>query len=190
MEDQGRQDLSLVEATLRGDRDAFSGLVGRYQRLVAGAAWRYGIEASEIEDLVSEVFVKAYQKLHQYKPDHPFSTWLYRLAVNHVIDHRRRQRRQPLRDEMPERIDDPRPDVGALLEQEERSKLLRSALSTLKPHFRDALFLVHIEGLKVNEAAGVLGLPVGTIKTRLMRGRESLRRALVSRHPEYFGDAS
>ena len=81
MEDRGHQDLSLVEATLHGDRHAFSGLVERYQRLVAGAAWHYGIDASEIEDLVSEVFVKAYQKLHQFTPDHPFSTWLYRLAV-------------------------------------------------------------------------------------------------------------
>ena len=65
--------------------------------------------------------------------------------------------------------------------------LVRSALDELKPRYRKVLFLVYVEGMKVDEAARVLQLPQGTIKTRLMRGREALRRVLVRRHPEYFG---
>jgi RNA polymerase sigma-70 factor (ECF subfamily) len=179
----------LVAETLRGDRAAFGELVGRYQRLVGSVAWRYGVHGSEIEDVVSEIFIKAFGKLDRYRPEHPFSTWLYRLAVNHVIDHRRR-RRNEARDELPAHLEDPRPGAAQTLERLERERLLRDALRRLKPKHRSALFLVYIEGLTVDEAAGILGLPQGTIKTRLMRGREALRKILASRHPEYFGSPS
>jgi RNA polymerase sigma-70 factor (ECF subfamily) len=141
----------------------------------------------EIEDVVSEVFVKAFQNLHRFKPDHAFSTWLYRLSVNHVIDHTRRQRKEQRRSEMPTSLPDPAPGADAGIESDERTDLVRSALRQLKPHYRDVLFLVYVEGLKVDEVAKVLGLPQGTVKTRLMRGREAMRKALVARHPEHFG---
>jgi RNA polymerase sigma-70 factor (ECF subfamily) len=187
MEDRATQDLSLVDSTLRGDRQAFGGLVARYQRLVASVAWRYGIGQMEIEDVVSEVFVKAYQNLQRFRPEHAFSTWLYRLAVNHVIDHTRRQRKEQGRTEMPQHLADPAPTAGEGVECSERASLVRSALQELKPHYRNVLFLVYVEGLKVDEVARTLGLPPGTVKTRLMRGREAMRRVLVSRHPEHFG---
>ena len=187
MEDQATQDHGLVASTLHGDRQAFAELVARYQRLVASVAWRYGIGQMEIEDVVSEVFLKAYQNLHRFRPEHAFSTWLYRLAVNHVIDHTRRQRKERGRTEMPRSLPDPAPSADDGIESGERATLVRSALGELKPHYRSVLFLVYVEGLKVDEVAGVLGLPPGTVKTRLMRGREALRRVLVSRHPEYFG---
>lgn len=187
MEDRATQDHGLVDSTLRGDRQAFGELVERYQRLVASVAWRYGIGQMEIEDVVSEVFVKAYQNLHRFRPEHAFSTWLYRLAINHAIDHTRRQRKEQGRTEMPQSLLDPAPTADEGVESGERATLVRSALAKLKAHYRDVLFLVYVEGLKIEEVAGVLGLPQGTVKTRLMRGREALRRALVSRHPEYFG---
>jgi RNA polymerase sigma-70 factor (ECF subfamily) len=187
MEDRATQDHGLVSSTLRGDRQAFGQLVDRYQRLVASVAWRYGTGQLEIEDVVSEVFVKAFQNLHRFRPEHAFSTWLYRLAVNHVIDHTRRRRKDQLRAEMPTHLVDPTPDAAEGAESSERANLVRSALQELKPHYRDVLFLVYVEGLKVDEVAGVLGLPQGTVKTRLMRGRDAMRRLLVSRHPEHFG---
>lgn len=190
MEDRSARDSSLVDAILRGNRSAFGELVARYQRLVASVIWRYGVGRSEIEDVVNEVFIKAYQNLHQFRPEHPFSTWLYRLAVNHAIDHKRRLRKEQARTEMPEQIADPAPTARQGLERDERTTLVREALESIKPHYRDALFLVYVEGLKVDEAARTLGLPQGTIKTRLMRGREALRRILVARHPEHFGGSA
>lgn len=187
MEDRAVEDLDRVEATLGGDEAAFAELVGRHQRLVASVAWRHGVRADDIEDLVSEVFVKAYVNLHRFRPDHPFSTWLYRLAVNHVIDHGRRRRKERGHTELPDGLADPTPDAATSGEALERAALLRKALAELKPHYRDVLFLVYVEGLKVEETAETLGLPTGTVKTRLMRGREALRRALVRRHPEHFG---
>ena len=86
MEERAARDQRLVAAVLQGDAEAYGDLVTRYQKLVASVAWRYGARPEQVEDIVSEVFIKAYKNLHQYRPDHPFSTWLYRLAANHVLD--------------------------------------------------------------------------------------------------------
>ncbi|HKQ62762.1 MAG TPA: sigma-70 family RNA polymerase sigma factor [Candidatus Polarisedimenticolaceae bacterium] len=186
MEDRAAQEQRLAAAALAGDADAFGQLVERYQRLVASIAWRYGLRREELEDAVSEVFLKAYRNLHLYRPEHPFSTWLYRLATNQVLDHARKLRREGTRSELPEQLPgsaEPAPDG---LERQERTTLVRRALREVPLRYREALFLVYVEGLKVDEAARVLAAPVGTVKTRLMRGREALRRILRAAHPGYF----
>jgi len=188
MEDRTAQDQRLVRAVLDGDQQAFAQLVGRYQRMVAGVAWRYGATSEEIDDLVSEVFIKTYSQLGRYRPEHAFSTWLYRLAANHVVDHGRRKRKERGRTEMPEDVVDPAVALDDDFERRQKVERLRSAMEELAPHYRETLFLVYIEGLKVNEVARELGLPSGTVKTRLMRGREALRRTIEKRHPGYFGE--
>jgi RNA polymerase sigma-70 factor (ECF subfamily) len=187
MEDPAARDRRLVRSILQGDTDAFGELVVRYQRLVASAAWRYGVASEEVEDVVSEVFAKAFRNVHRYRPEHPFSTWLYRLAVNHVIDHGRRTRRDRQRMEMPQQVVDASPGPAEGLESRERIALVRGALAEVPDHYREALFLVYVEGMKLDDAARMLGLRQGTIKTRLMRGRAALRKILVRRHPEHFG---
>ena len=187
MEERATQDLHLVRAALAGDQRAFETLVERYQKLVASIAWRYGIRREEIEDVVSEVFVKAYGNLHRFRPEHPFSTWLYRLAANHAIDHGRRARRNRADAEVPRQLPDPALGPGERLERRETARIVRAALEQLPRHYRDVLFLVYVEGMKVEAAARTLGLPQGTIKTRLMRGREALGRILKRSYPERFG---
>ncbi|MDH3628883.1 MAG: sigma-70 family RNA polymerase sigma factor [Acidobacteriota bacterium] len=188
MTDRTARDHRLVERVRQGDHDAFGTLVGHYQRLVASVAWRYGTPPSAIDDVVSEVFLKTYSRLEQFQPNHAFSTWLYRLAVNHVIDRSRRQRRDPAQEELPSDVESAAPGPADEIESVERRRLLHAALQTLSPHFREVVFLVYIEGMSVKEAATMLGLPEGTIKTRLMRGRDALRVRLSRRHPEYFGE--
>jgi RNA polymerase sigma-70 factor (ECF subfamily) len=188
MQDRADQDQRLVRTILDGDREAFGQLVGQYQRMVAGVAWRYGAGADEIDDLVSEVFIKTYNNLGRYRPEHAFSTWLYRLAANHVVDHGRRARKERGRVEMPEEIADTAEGAEHDLAQRQRMEHVRAAMEELAPHYREAMFLVYVEGMKVNEVARELGLPSGTIKTRLMRGREALRKTIEQRHPTYFGD--
>ncbi len=180
-------EAGLVQAAVEGDGEAFGRLVVRYQNLVAGVAWRYGVRREEIEDVVSEVFIKVYGNLPQYRPDYPFATWLYRLAANHVIDHSRRLKKERGRTEMPDQVSDQRPGAQQGLETDERAALLKAALDDLDPRYREVLFLVYVEGLKIDETARVLGLPDGTVKTRLMRGRDALRKNLARRHPEHFG---
>jgi RNA polymerase sigma-70 factor (ECF subfamily) len=187
VEDQAAQDRILVRAVLGGDAGAFAELVARYQRLVASVAWRYGVRREEIEDVVSEIFFKVYRNLGRFRPDHPFSTWLYRLAANHVVDHGRRKKREAHRAEMPEQVVDTAPGPRENVEDRERAGLVRGALRDVAPRYREVLFLVYIEGMSVADAAGALGLPQGTVKSRLKRGRDALRRILIRRNPEQFG---
>jgi RNA polymerase sigma-70 factor (ECF subfamily) len=187
VEDQAAQDRILVQAVVGGDAEAFAKLVARYQKLVASVAWRYGVRREEIEDVVSEVFFKIYRNLGRYRPDHPFSTWLYRLAANHVVDHGRRKKREAGRSEMPDQVVDTAPGPGENAEGRERAGLVRRALQEVAPRYREVLFLVYIEGMLVAEVARTLGLPQGTVKSRLKRGRDALRRILLRRSPEQFG---
>ena len=183
------RDQAAVEAARSGDHKAFGDLVRRYQGMVAGVAWRHGIRREEIEDIVSEVFIKMYGSLDRFRPTHRFSSWLYRLAANHVIDHHRRNRRERDRVEMPEQVESPgRPAVDAMV-VDERSRLLRSALNDMPVKYREPLILVYVETMKVEEVARVLALPTGTVKTRLMRGRRALGKLLARRNPELFGGA-
>ena len=79
-DDRAALDLEIVNEVLSGKTDRFRELVTRYQNMVAGIAWRSGCRREDVEDVVSEVLLKVYRNLHQYKPDHPFSTWLYSIT--------------------------------------------------------------------------------------------------------------
>ncbi len=187
MGDHQALDLEAIDAVLRGRGEAFGALVDRYQAMVAGIAWRHGFRREDVEDIVSEVFVKTYRNLDRYRPDFPFSTWLYRLAANHVIDRTRRARKEAGRTEMPEQLADPAPGPRDGVERRERAALLRRALGEISARYREAIRLVYVEGRTVEESARVLGVPAGTVKTRLLRGRRALREILAARHPEVFG---
>ena len=180
------EDLQLVEEVLAGRSDRFRDLVVRYQKLVAGIAWRSGCRRDDVEDVVSEVFFKVYRNLHQFRPDHPFSTWLYKLTANHLVDRSRRAKKERGRSEMPEQVEDASPGALEELQVDERHLLVREALTEIDERYRETIHLVYVEGLKVEEAARLLGVPEGTVKTRLMRGREALRKVLVRRNPEHF----
>jgi RNA polymerase sigma-70 factor (ECF subfamily) len=185
-EERAAEDLRIVREVLDGRSERFRDLVTRYQNLVAGIAWRSGCRREDAEDVVSEVFFKVYKNLHQYRPDHAFSTWLYKLAANHVVDRSRRAKKERGRTEMPEHVEDHTPGAEDAMETDERHALVRKALEFVDERYREVMQLVYVEGLKVDETARVLGVPEGTVKTRLMRGREALRKVLVHKNPEYF----
>ena len=187
-DDRAAEDLRIVREVLEGRSERFRELVIRYQNLVAGIAWRSGCRREDAEDVVSEVFLKVYKNLHQFRPDHAFSTWLYKLTANHVVDRSRRAKKERGRTEMPEQVEDHTPGAEEGMETDERHALVRKALEFVDERYREVMHLVYVEGLKVDETARVLGVPEGTVKTRLMRGREALRKVLVHKHPEYFKD--
>lgn len=185
-EQRAAEDLRIVREVLDGRTEQFRLLVTRYQNLVAGIAWRSGCRRDDVEDVVSEVFLKVYRNLHQYRPDHAFSTWLYKLTANHVVDRSRRMKKERGRTEMPEQVEDKSPGVDDALETDERHSLVRRALDHVDERYREVMHLVYVEGLKVDETARILGIPEGTVKTRLMRGRDALRKVLLHRNPEHF----
>jgi RNA polymerase sigma-70 factor (ECF subfamily) len=186
MADRPDEDHQLVLAVLEGDTESFRTLVTRFERLVAGVAWRHGTRREEIEDVVSDVFLKVYGNLHRYRPEHAFSTWLYRLTLNHLVDLSRRKRRAGGRAEMPDDVADPAPGASDGMLGDERAALVRTALTELDARYREVLTLVYVEGWKVEATARLLGVPEGTVKTRLMRGRDALRKILERRHPGHF----
>jgi len=185
-DDRAAMDLQIVTEVLGGRTERFRELVTRYQNMIAGIAWRAGCRREDVEDVVSEVLFKVYRNLHQYRPDHAFSTWLYKLTANHVVDRSRRLRKERGRSEMPDQLEDHAPGADDTMETDERHALVREALRHFDDRYREVMHLVYVEGLKVEETARILGTPEGTVKTRLMRGREALKKVLMRRNPEHF----
>jgi len=180
------RELEAIRAVLAGDPEPFSMIVSAYQNLVASVAWKMNVPRDEIDDVVSEVFLKAYRSLALYDPQYALSTWLYRIATNQVLDQKRSAgvRRETDLEEGPE------PSVEATAGDEvvrgERERLVREALAELPGNYRRVLTLFHMEGLSVEETAASLRMPAGTVKVQLMRGRSRLRELLEKRHPGYF----
>jgi RNA polymerase sigma-70 factor (ECF subfamily) len=183
--DHSEPDARIIEKILAGQSALFEEIVRRYQRMVTSVAYRLGVPASDLEDLVSEVFIKAYRNLARYRPEHAFSTWLYRLATNRILDDRRQRRREGYSEPLDERQADPGPGADSVLDESERASAVARALEALPEEYRAPLVLLHMEGRKVSEISAVLAIPEGTVKTRLARGRERLKKILVRDFPEY-----
>jgi RNA polymerase sigma-70 factor (ECF subfamily) len=190
-----RDDSGFIELSIRGDRAAFEVLVRRYQDRLYHTAYRLLGNTDDAQDVVQDAFLNAYQSLHQFKGDARFFTWLYRIAVNSAISLRRRAgrvagRRAVLSADLPrgttveptDESDGSRPDSA--LERAEDEQRLRAALDGLTPDHRAVLVLKEIEGRKYETIADVLGVPVGTVRSRLHRARLELRDLL------YGGDGA
>jgi RNA polymerase sigma-70 factor (ECF subfamily) len=167
-------DQADVEQVLGGNVDAFENIVRRWQSPLINLAYRFCRDRGRAEDLAQEAFLRAYRALGQWRKDAAFSTWLFALATNL---YRSELRRIPAGivsiDDISE-PEDPRPE-GAILEAEDRERSVRRAVFTLPPKYREALDLFYFHEMDVPAAAQSLGLPEGTVKARLFRGRELLR---------------
>jgi RNA polymerase sigma factor (sigma-70 family) len=188
---QPATEQALIRQVLDGDPEPFARIVRQYQNLVASVAYRMGVRHGSIEDVVSEVFMKVYTKLHQYDGRYALSSWIYRIATNHVLDDIRRRKRegQVALDDVAE-PSDPRMNVAGESELTERDRLVRDAMTELPPDYQRVLALKHFEELPVDTIAEVLEIPEGTVKIRLMRGRQRLRKILEARYPEHFEGAA
>ena len=182
-------DIELVEGCRRGDEAAWRELVRRHTRKVFGLAYRFAGRVDEAEDLTQEVFVKVYERLERYRADTgSFGTWLMTVARNHAIDHYRRRREERLRTfdaaEDLERFASREERQDRSLEREERARLVRRAVRSLPRELREALVLCDLQGLAYEEIAESLGVPLGTVKSRINRGRLELARRLLGRREE------
>jgi RNA polymerase sigma-70 factor (ECF subfamily) len=178
-------EIDLLERCRRGEERAWRDLVERHTRRVFAIAYRFSGRVDEAEDLTQEVFVKVYQSLNRYEAAAgSFAAWLTTVARNHSIDHYRKMREErrvtggdaallslPARNEGQER---------ALL-RDERAQLVRRALRVMPNDLREALVLCDLQGLPYDEIAATLGVPVGTVKSRINRGRLELAKRLSGR---------
>jgi RNA polymerase sigma-70 factor, ECF subfamily len=172
-------DQADVERVLAGNIAAFEGIVQRWQTPLVNLAYRFCHDRGRSEDMAQEAFLRAYRGLGQWRKDAVFSSWLFALATNL---YRSELRRIPARTVSLEDIAEP-PDTRASDEGLEdrdydRDLVVRRAVFALPAKYREALTLFYFHEMDVTTAARSLGLPEGTVKARLFRGREILRSKL------------
>jgi RNA polymerase sigma-70 factor, ECF subfamily len=167
-------DQADVERVLAGDIDAFESIVRRWQSPLINLAYRFCRDRGRAEDLAQESFLRAYRALGQWRKDAAFSTWLFALATNLYRSELRRIPAGIVSIDDVSEPKDPRAEDG-VLEDEDRNRSIRRAVFTLPPKYREALNLFYFHEMDVPAAARSLGLPEGTVKARLFRGRELLR---------------
>ncbi len=168
------EDQADVARVLAGDVSAFEGIVRRWQGPLVNLAYRFCRDRGRAEEMAQEAFVRAFRALSTWRGEAAFSTWLFALAANVCRSELRRvpARMVPL-DQIAEPGDTRRQD--GVFEDADRDRAVRRAVSTLPARYRDALVLFYFHGMDVAAAARSLGLPMGTVKARLARGRAILR---------------
>jgi RNA polymerase sigma-70 factor (ECF subfamily) len=185
------EEAPLVAELQAGSEEAFTYLLGVYQNAVFNLVSRILENPAEAADVLQDVFIKVFKGIQQFHGDSSLKTWIYKIAVHEASNHRRGSWRRHWHE--PLSIDDTGADVVLsaaetrvgwetpyrLLEQAERQELLRRALASLAQPYRAVVVLREIEGLSYDEITQVTGMAEGTVKSRLRRGRELLRRKLA-----------
>jgi len=177
-------DAQLVRLCLRGDGPSWEELVRRHTRRVYNLCYRFTGNTASAEDLSQEAFIRVYRTLPSYQSAQgAFTTWLTSVTRNLLVDHYRRTRRDRLTDSidtMPQFEERPSParTPDSLAQASELSGQVQQALAQLSPELREAVILRDLQGLDYEEIRVVLGVPEGTVKSRINRGRIELGRIL------------
>jgi RNA polymerase sigma-70 factor (ECF subfamily) len=181
MEGADLTDEQIAEAVQAGDRERFSILVERYQDRLLRYGRRILFNQSDLEDIVQEIFIKAYKNLQSFDAARKFSAWIYRIAHNEFINHGKWKSRQlvdyfDLEILLPHRPseDGPARDV----DRGEMRELLEHSLEGLDVKYREPLLLYYFEEMDYKEIADVLRIPVNTVGIRILRGKAQLKKHL------------
>ncbi len=177
----------LARLARKGDQRAFAEIVDLYKDKLYHLAYRMTSNRQEAEDVVQETFLRVYKNLDRYDENQKFSTWIYRIATNLCIDRLRKRRAVYSLDAestehdgldgysmMPS--DERTPETELILT--ETQKLIRDAIQTLPVKYKSIMILRYLQDLSLQEISEVLDMPVTTVKTRVHRGREFLRKKL------------
>jgi RNA polymerase sigma factor (sigma-70 family) len=182
-------DQILIEKALAGSESAFRILLERYKDAVQRIILKIVRNQDEAQDLVQETFMKAFGSLSSYRCEYRFTTWLYKIAANNCIDYLRKKRLisvsldQPLETkdgqvtiELPDWTYNPEVDLTS----RQRSLSIDAAIDSLPPKYREVIVFRHKRDKSYEEIAEILGIPVGTVKARIFRARELLKKKLKS----------
>ncbi len=187
-----------IKQAAAGDSAAFEQLVLRYQNQVYNLALRMVNNETDAQDLAQEAFIRAWRALDSFQYSSQFSTWLYRLTSNICIDFLRSQKRHQITSltvllddesqqwDMPD--EQPLPEIQAIANEEQR--ILAQALATLEPEYRQILTLRILNDCSYQQIAKILGVREGTVKSRLFRAREQLRKKLSQNGNYFFAPSS
>lgn len=179
------RDAQLVARCLDGDESAWEELVKAHTRRVYGICLRFTGKDSEAQDLTQDVFLRVFRTVRSFRAgEGSFSVWLTRLTRNLLIDHYRRTKKErvtdSIEDQLPMLEERTRAETrtDSVLAGREASEALQMALSKLSPELRETVILRDLEEMEYREVAQILGVPEGTVKSRLNRGRAELARIL------------
>lgn len=182
-------DTNLIRETKEGSVEAFRQLFERYHKRVYNMIYRMVGNDQDAADLTQEVFLRVYNSLHLLKSEEAFFTWVRTVAINICRDHFRKVGRTIRTDSLDQTIDledgevqrevvDWSANPERLLEKKDFQESVQRAISSLSEEHRIVVILHHIEGMDVKDIADRLHVPVGTVKSRLARGRDDLKRKL------------
>jgi len=186
------EDRELIARLIDGQEAAYETLITRFEHPIFNLVSRLTNDPGDAPDVVQEVFLKVFRNVHTFRGQSSLKTWIYRIAVNESRNHRRwfgRHRSQeialePTAGETHSYLDwlpDPARSPMELAMDHERETLIEAALAEINPHYRAALVLRELEGLSYDEIAEILETSLGTVKSRILRGREALRERLTER---------
>lgn len=181
-------DRDLVQQVQKGNKRAFDLLVIKYQRRVMRLLARMISDPAEVEDVAQETFIKAYRALPQFRGDSNFYTWLYRIAINSARNWQAARARRPMlaneyENEEGETFSslDTLTDINtpeSVLVSRQVANTVRQAIDELAPELRTAIVLREIEGLSYEEIAKAMDCPIGTVRSRIFRARETIAEQL------------
>ncbi len=181
-----KEERELIQAAQEGDQEAFEELVRRHEKQVYGLALRVCGNPQDAAEAAQEAFLSAWQGLRFFRQESEFSTWLYRLTSNAAIDLLRREKRHRGAASLDDELSPEAPDRTSLtpqdaLEQKELGELIQKGLNDLSADHRQVLVLREMYQMSYQEISDVLDLDVGTVKSRISRGRQQLRKFLLKR---------
>lgn len=181
------EDRKLIRRCLEEDRQAYRLLLARYQDPVYNYCWRMLKNPGLAEEVAQESFVRTLTRLDRYDEKYPFSAWLFKIATNLCIDHIRKNKRiaysldEDLQGEdgsFRREVASNTPDPSQVTFQNERREIIAEAIAELPEHYRSILLLRHQAEKSYQEISEILDLPLGTVKIRIHRAREQLKRRL------------
>jgi RNA polymerase sigma-70 factor, ECF subfamily len=175
-------ELQLIKKFQEGDHSVFENILLKYQDKIYNLCRYLLRNTQDAEDAAQEVFIKAYQKLEDFRPEFPLYTWFYRIGINTCLDHKRKSRPDSFKDEfLGEGLLSAEPTPERRYQSKEIGRAIQSALDQLPKNSRAVIVLKEIEGLSYDEIAEVLHISIGTVKSRISRTREELRRLLLKK---------
>ena len=176
-------DAECVRRLQRGETDAFETLIRRHQKTIFNLVYRMLGDYDEAAEISQEAFLSAFRAIGSFRGQSNFSTWLYRIALNHATTRRkslntRQQRNVSI--ETTEPVIDPHPGPAETMEKKELRERVQLALNSLEPDDAAVILLRDLQDVPYDEVARVLEIPVGTVKSRLYRARQALKTELAS----------
>jgi RNA polymerase sigma-70 factor (ECF subfamily) len=187
-------DYAVVQRAIGGDQSAFKILFDKYRQPLFFHILKLVRDREVIEDLLQEIFLKAFDNIASFNPDYAFSTWLYRITTNHSIDFLRKKKLKTFSLDEPVQtrdgtmsieVEDESQVTDDLIIRKQRSVILREALDSLPVKYRDIIKMRHVEELSYQEIADLLNLPLGTVKAHIFRARELLYKYLKDRQGSF-----